>query len=638
MQLHKSLILSSIIFLLLVGLPGLASANVINLTGYAVNGNNCGQLDLVATVNNSPSEVEFGYSVDSGDWQTIGSDTWGQNGWSISWDSGAIYSWDVRVRARTVPDGIWFTSASFKMFNLTTNSITGLISPASGVVNLNTTYSGPAPVTVPDTFPEGTANYIISTSYLRYTSSGLATTEPGTISTIRTNFQGSGTLGITFQAYAPGPSTTAIQSTSPYTVGVGLQSFPVNMSNVPVGSLIGFYISTYTTSTLYVIYYAWATPAGNPMPSYGSIWYGQGASGTWYTTTSYQGPAIEFTIQNPYVDFQGIDFGYKDSTTGTPHVIGPGVNDGNGNYSIAWNTAVTNQEIGSDRIYVGTRAYNKTVPSGWNWQGPYTVVNTVNVQFTNSLNSGEIIVDDRGHDVVYSTTWTFLDSHTISSPLYQNETETDRYVFNQWMHGGTRTQTVKFVSATTRNFYAMYTPQFYYQATTPYSTISNSESGWYDNNSNIRSIVEEFVIGSEGERYACVGWNGTGSIGNGTTYDTGIFQLTEATTVAFLWSKQYYLTVSNSLGATLGDSSGWYVEGQTLSSYVESPVQINSMERWYCIGWTGEGSIDNGEFSYSGEFPIVENTEITWNWARQYRLVADKLWFYFTCQRFVAFH
>ncbi|MFA4985942.1 MAG: CFI-box-CTERM domain-containing protein [Candidatus Brocadiia bacterium] len=608
-----------LLFVVALWLPANASyaSSVIGLTGVDYNGNNAGEINLTATVSNSAplaTGVEFAYRIEDGNWVSIGSDTTALDGFTFVFDTGTTFSWRVYVRARVAPDGVWFQSQSFKSFNSFTSSITGVTSPATGTVQLTTTLPGAAPYVFPASFPEGGANYYFGGTY-SYTAQNLITIERGDIFLIRTNFASTSNTPTQFALWAgPGtPSGSALAITSSYNVPGGLQSYPVSFSNVSPGTFVGVTITNGNSGTDKVIYYPYTT-GGTSMPSYGMLYYQSGTN--WYTYSGASGPAIEFSSKNPYVDPTTVQFGYKDGQTGAWTLIGTGTNTTGNTWTISWNTS----GFGSDRAYIGSRVKSGPVWCAWKWQGPYTIVNPAGVTVTNSLGNGKINIDTNDVTVPFSGQWMFLSTHTLIAPLYMNASAASRYRFDNWSNGGSRIQTFKFTMDQPRNYRANYILQYPWTATTSSGTLYGDLTGWYDTNADMRSYVDAVLSSGVGDRFACVGWLGTGSLTDGTTNDTGIFKITMASTVTWLWARQFYLTVITPHGTAYGSLSGWYSEQSTVSSYVDSPVAISADSRWICVGWTGTGAIGDGDVSYSGEFIIDEPTTIIWNWDTQSRM------------------
>jgi len=135
-------------------------------------------------------------------------------------------------------------------------------------------------------------------------------------------------------------------------------------------------------------------------------------------------------------------------------------------------------------------------------------------------------------------------------------------------------------------------------------------------NSLVTALVEPTVEISDGVRYRCTGWVGTGSCpaswdGTGAP-NFVVFEIEEDSTITWQWIQEFRLTVT-SLGDNgnpqppVGDN--WYPAYTQVDLSVTSPYQA-----WDCTGYTGTGDIGNGtETSFS--ITITQPSSIIWNWA-----------------------
>jgi outer membrane protein assembly factor BamB len=98
--------------------------------------------------------------------------------------------------------------------------------------------------------------------------------------------------------------------------------------------------------------------------------------------------------------------------------------------------------------------------------------------------------------------------------------------------------------------------------------------------------VSSIVPGSDGVRYVCTGWTGTGSVPASGSSNSVIFTILEDSTVTWNWKTQYYLTVSSAYGSAGG--AGWYDDGAityaTLASTAVTGVP------YIFAGWGGDTS------------------------------------------------
>lgn len=623
MRLHKLLPIFFVFFIAVLAPVTAYAANVVGLTGLNFLSNNVGIITLTPTLSlTAPAAtgVEYQYKIGTGDWLQIGISTNDLDGFKYYWDTKDMYVDTVYVRARTTPSGTWFVTDAFKCFNIFTTAITGIGSPATGVVTLRTTIPPDPPYVFPPNFPEGQPSYIVSSNY-EYTAPNLITPKTGTITTIRSNFIGTGTISNQWKLYpGPGtPSTSAIYTGPAVTIGGGLQTHSVNISNVPQDVYVGMYhqVASPSWNSLFVF---WANgQGGTAMPSYGSTMYYRPFNNTsWYSTTSYNGPAIEFTLLNPYTDPIEVRFGYKDGSQGTPVVIGVATKNPDDSHTIDWNTA----GFGSDRTYVGSSIRTGAGWNSWKWQGPYLVTNPAQVSFTNNLGHGIFFIDDVQFNIPHVTTWNFLETHTIRTPALLDEEQTQRYRFDNWSNGGDRVQTINFKVDSPKLYTATYIRQYLFTVTNQTGEYlpGSSGTGWYDTGAILTSSVPASFAIEDGVRYACIGWTGTGSIGNGTTNTTGAFQITTGSTVVWNWSRQYYFSVSTPYGELFGSTTGWYNENAELLSYVDSPAAIDANNRWMCVGWSS-AEIGDGTVSFTGQFNITKKTTVQWLWKKQFRLL-----------------
>lgn len=84
-------------------------------------------------------------------------------------------------------------------------------------------------------------------------------------------------------------------------------------------------------------------------------------------------------------------------------------------------------------------------------------------------------------------------------------------------------------------------------------------------------------------QYVCQGWIGTGSApASGATTNTGTFSLNLDSSVTWLWSTQYWISVSGGAGGSVSPASGWQPAGAPIS------VSASPGGGYYFVGWTGD--------------------------------------------------
>src|SRR5271157_5915641 len=161
-----------------------------------------------------------------------------------------------------------------------------------------------------------------------------------------------------------------------------------------------------------------------------------------------------------------------------------------------------------------------------------------------------------------------------------------------------------------------YKTQYYLTVTSVYDSPS-PVSGWFDSGSSITESVTSPVSGGSGVQYVCTGWTGTGSVPVSGSGSSVMFTINAASSVAWGWKTQYYLTVT-SVYDSPSPVSGWFDSGSSITESVTSPVSGGSGVQYVCTGWTGTGSVPVSGSGSSVTFSIVSPSSIMWNWKTQY--------------------
>ncbi len=179
----------------------------------------------------------------------------------------------------------------------------------------------------------------------------------------------------------------------------------------------------------------------------------------------------------------------------------------------------------------------------------------------------------------------------VDSP--QQVSETVRYVCSGWLGtgsigDGTGTDTGDFFLKSPTTIAWQWYAQYYLTINNQYGTDTGSPSGWYTTGETVRVSTTEVYALPAGARYLCTGWFGHGSIENGTGTDTGEFQITEPTTISWIWQKQYNVIVRANHGTTNPQGSVWVNEGN-LITVETTPPPTTDKERYTWQGWTGPG-------------------------------------------------
>jgi len=120
---------------------------------------------------------------------------------------------------------------------------------------------------------------------------------------------------------------------------------------------------------------------------------------------------------------------------------------------------------------------------------------------------------------------------------------------------------------------------------------------WYDEGESITASVSSPADESNGTRYRCTGWSGTGSVPvKGTDTSLG-FTITAPSSIVWNWIPQHQLTVDNGgHGTTTPTSGNWYDAGEWITITMGSDTTSNSTGTRYLFAlWSG-----SGPGSYSG--------------------------------------
>ncbi|MFA4985438.1 MAG: CFI-box-CTERM domain-containing protein [Candidatus Brocadiia bacterium] len=123
---------------------------------------------------------------------------------------------------------------------------------------------------------------------------------------------------------------------------------------------------------------------------------------------------------------------------------------------------------------------------------------------------------------------------------------------------------------------------------------TGDNNGWYEVGTTLHCSVDPSITNGN-SRMACGGYTGTGSLGSGSTNDTGMFQLNAASTITWIWQGQYYVSFSSNLGAT-SPTSGWFNVGTVVPIYAIPPAD-SAVTKYTFNSWAGTGA---GSTNYAG--------------------------------------
>jgi hypothetical protein len=260
--------------------------------------------------------------------------------------------------------------------------------------------------------------------------------------------------------------------------------------------------------------------------------------------------------------------------------------------------------------------YNRAVPV-------HVMIWKPNVQITFSQTgltpdfTGTVLTVDANNykvtDLPVSFWWNLGSSHSYAyqSPLLVT-LNAKQYLWTS-TSGLSTLQSGSITVATSGNVTGNYKTQYYLTVTSLYDSPTPA-SGWFDSGSSITGSVTSPTAGPTDTRYVCTGWTGTGSAPASGTGSTTMFTITQASSLAWNWKTQYYLTVNSAYGMTGGQ--GWYDSGATAYATV-NPLTVSgpSGTQFVFIQWSGDAT---GTTSPSN--PITMNAPKTAmaNWKTQY--------------------
>ena len=241
----------------------------------------------------------------------------------------------------------------------------------------------------------------------------------------------------------------------------------------------------------------------------------------------------------------------------------------------------------------------------------------VNPDFTSTV----VIIDSVSYSraqLPVSFSWGVGSVHSFAfqSPLVVGS-NTEQYVWTSTT-GLSSSQSTSITITTYGSIIGNYKTQYYLTVSSAYDSPSPS-SGWFDSGSSVTESVTSPVSGGSGTQYVCTGWSGSGSVPASGTASSVTFAITQASSIAWNWKTQYYLTVTSAYDSP-SPVSGWFDSGASVTESVTSPVSGGSGTQYVCTGWSGSGSVPASGTTSSVTFTIGAPSAITWNWKTQYYL------------------
>ena len=104
----------------------------------------------------------------------------------------------------------------------------------------------------------------------------------------------------------------------------------------------------------------------------------------------------------------------------------------------------------------------------------------------------------------------------------------------------------------------------------------------YNYGTSIRATVTQATVANgAATQYVCGGWIGTGSATNGSGTNTS-FSLTNSSTLTWLWTTNYWLTLSKSGQGALNRTNGWNAAGS------KNVITAAPSNHWQFQAWSGD--------------------------------------------------
>lgn len=102
--------------------------------------------------------------------------------------------------------------------------------------------------------------------------------------------------------------------------------------------------------------------------------------------------------------------------------------------------------------------------------------------------------------------------------------------------------------------------------------------------SNTLCAIQDSPVVNSSTQYVCSGWTATGSIPTiGSSTNTGMFVVTNHSSITWKWGTNYWLNLSNTEGGSMDRTSSWFTAGTSVSNVTATPLN-----HYHFGGWTGD--------------------------------------------------
>jgi hypothetical protein len=175
--------------------------------------------------------------------------------------------------------------------------------------------------------------------------------------------------------------------------------------------------------------------------------------------------------------------------------------------------------------------------------------------------------------------FTISGSNLLTAAVFDYEAKTNYSIgVRSTDQGGLLTEKVFSIAVINVNdFYKLVVSSAYGGATPAVGTNS------YHLATPITGIVTNSPITGVGTQYVCAGWTGTGSApANGSTTNTGSFNMTSDSTLVWLWTTNYWLDTATNGSGTVSVPDGWWPKGSN------AQITAAAADHYRFTGWTGQ--------------------------------------------------
>jgi len=143
---------------------------------------------------------------------------------------------------------------------------------------------------------------------------------------------------------------------------------------------------------------------------------------------------------------------------------------------------------------------------------------------------------------------------------------------------------------------AVWRHEYYLTVTSPHGSPVPT-TGWFENGSLIYASVNSPVLEQTGvTRYACVGWNGTGSVPQFGTTQSTTFTISRPSNITWNWKTQYILTVrTEPTGLNplpISSPSGPWLDSGTLVTCIGQRIDGYAFDHWTAEGANWDRGVD----------------------------------------------